>query len=96
MLAADGAHEALACAESHAGPIDALVTDLVMPGTSGRALAQAVNERHPELRVLYISGYSDEEIAARGILAPEMSFLQKPFTVDELETKLCELMEAPG
>ena len=76
--------------------VDALVTDVVMPGTSGRALAQAVNERHPELRVLYISGYSDEEIAARGILAPEMSFLQKPFTVDELETKLCELMEAPG
>ncbi len=96
VLAADGAHEALACAERHPGPIDALVTDLVMPGTSGRALAHAVNDLHPELRVLYISGYSDEEIAARGILAPEMSFLQKPFTVDELETKLCELMEAPA
>jgi PAS domain S-box-containing protein len=96
VLAADGPGEALERSARHAGQIDALVTDLVMPGTSGRALAQAVIERHPGLRVLYISGYSDEEIAARGILAPEMSFLQKPFTVDELETKLCELLDAPA
>jgi two-component system, cell cycle sensor histidine kinase and response regulator CckA len=94
VLEADGAGEAIARADGHGGPIDALVTDLVMPGTSGRELAQAVTERHPGLRVLYISGYSDAEIAARGILAPEMSFLQKPFTVDELESKLCELLEA--
>jgi PAS domain S-box-containing protein len=94
VLEADGPAEAIARAEAHPGPIDALVTDLVMPGASGRALAQAVVERHPELRVLYISGYSDEEIAARGILSPEMSFLQKPFTVDELESKLGELLGA--
>jgi CheY-like chemotaxis protein len=92
VLEADGAAEAIARADSHPGPIDALVT----LGTSGRALALAVTERHPELRVLYISGYSDEEIAARGILAPEMSFLQKPFTVDELESKLWELLGETG
>jgi DNA-binding NtrC family response regulator len=94
VLEADGAAEAIARAEAHPGSIDALVTDLVMPGTSGRAVAQAVVERHPGLRVLYISGYSDAEIGARGILSPEMSFLQKPFTVDELESKLGELLGA--
>ena len=63
-----------------------------MPGISGRDLAAAVLGRHPELQVLYISGYSDEEINARGLLEPGMSFLKKPFTVDELEAMLCELL----
>jgi CheY-like chemotaxis protein len=92
VLSAAAPDEAIELCESHAGRIDALVTDLVMPGISGRDLASAVLARHPELRVLYISGYSDEEINARGLLEPGMSFLQKPFTVDELEATLCELL----
>jgi FixJ family two-component response regulator len=63
-----------------------------MPGMSGRELGDALSAVYPDLRVLYISGYSDEEISARGILDPEMSFLQKPFTLDELEAKLGELL----
>src|SRR5262249_55032561 len=92
VLAASGPDEAMGVCERHPGRIDALVTDLVMPGISGRDLATAVTARHPELRVLYISGYSDEEINARGLLGPGLTFMQKPFTVDELEAALCALL----
>jgi len=92
VLAASDADEAVAACEAHPGGIDALVSDLVMPGISGRELAAEIGARHPGVRVLYISGYSDEEINARGLLEPGMSFLQKPFTVDVLEATLGTLL----
>jgi PAS domain S-box-containing protein len=94
VLGAATADEAIERCTVHDGPIDALVTDLVMPGMSGRRLADALTALRPGIQVLYISGYSDEEIAVRGILEPGMSFLHKPFTIEELETKLCALLEA--
>jgi PAS domain S-box-containing protein len=63
---------------------DLVLTDVVMPGESGRALAERLAERWPELRVLYMSGYTDDEILRRGLLQSDTRFLQKPFTSDRL------------
>ncbi len=80
VLAAASGEEALAHATAHAEPIQLLVTDVVMAGMSGPTLALAVAERHPEARVLFVSGYTDEAVVARGLAAGKVSFLQKPFT----------------
>jgi PAS domain S-box-containing protein len=77
--AADG-EEALKLVADWEGPLDVLVTDLVMPGMSGRELAERVSENFPELRVLFISGYTEDAIFRFGALAPGQAFLQKPFT----------------
>jgi PAS domain S-box-containing protein len=79
LVAADGV-EALATAHRHPAPIHLLATDVVLPQMSGSALAAQLRAVRPELRVLYMSGYTDDEIVRRGLLAPSTVFLQKPFT----------------
>jgi signal transduction histidine kinase/CheY-like chemotaxis protein len=81
--ACDGA-EALRIAAAHNGPLELLVTDLVMPNVSGKELAERLLIERPSLRVLYMSGYSDEAIARHGELTPGAVFLQKPVTPDAL------------
>ena len=81
--AADG-RDALRCAELHDGEFDIVVTDMVMPVMSGRAFAQEFGKLHPSTPVLFISGYTDDEILRRGSLAPRTAFLEKPFTPDGL------------
>jgi two-component system, cell cycle sensor histidine kinase and response regulator CckA len=76
--------EAMRVVASHAGPIDLLITDVVMPGRSGRSLADGLTQQFPKLRVLYMSGYTDGEILRHGVLPPEVRFLQKPFTTSTL------------
>ena len=91
MLVAANADEALGLFERHA-TIEVLVTDVVMPGGSGRDLARRLIERRPELRVLYISGYTDEAILQHGIPNPEIVFLHKPFTSEALGRKIREVL----
>ena len=93
--AADG-REALAVLEGGAGPPDMVVTDVVMPHLSGRALRDAVGERFPDVPVLYISGYPGDEIHQRGLLGPGASFLQKPFSPDELVRRVREVLASVG
>jgi two-component system, cell cycle sensor histidine kinase and response regulator CckA len=64
--------------------IDLLVTDMVMPGMNGRALAEAMVATRPDVRVLFMSGYTDDEIVRRGLRDADVSLLQKPFTADGL------------
>ncbi|HJX28972.1 MAG TPA: ATP-binding protein, partial [Thermoanaerobaculia bacterium] len=78
LPARDGA-EALELAESHAGPIHLMITDVVMPRLSGSRLAAALQPQRPGMRVLYISGYPEDAIAHHGVLEPRHRFLQKPF-----------------
>jgi len=92
LEAKDGA-EALALAEKHPGPIHMLITDLVMPGMNGRELAQQLCARDPQLRVLYISGYTGDAVVRMGILEGAAAFLQKPFTLHGLASKVREILD---
>ncbi len=76
-----------------AGGIDLLLTDVVMPGMSGRELAQHLTREYPALKVLYMSGYTADVIAHRGILEQGVHFLSKPITRDELARKLREILD---
>ncbi len=92
MAAGDG-EEALALSQQCEGAIHLLVTDVVMPGMSGRALAERLTILRPETRVLYISGYAEDAIVRHGILDPGLSFLSKPVTPDALLRKMRELLD---
>jgi CheY-like chemotaxis protein len=83
---------ALETAERHQGMIDLLLTDVVMPGMNGRDLARQVKERWPDIRVLYMSGYTEEAIADRGVLEAGALLISKPFTQDSLTRKLREAL----
>ena len=84
VLEAEDGSSALRLAAAHEGGIDLLLTDIVMPGASGREVAQQVTALHGAVRVLYMSGYTDGEISHDGTLEPGSLFLQKPFTCDTL------------
>jgi DNA-binding response OmpR family regulator len=95
LEAGDGA-EAEQVAAAHAGPIDLLVTDVVMPGLGGREVAERLAAARPGLRVLYLSGYTDDAVVRHGVLAAEAAFLQKPFTPAALARKVREVLDRDG
>jgi FixJ family two-component response regulator len=72
-----------------------LLTDVVMPGISGAALAEELAGTHPDMKVLFMSGYTDETIAHHGVLEPGIAFLHKPFTVFDLARKVRAVLDAP-
>jgi CheY-like chemotaxis protein len=88
--------EALAWSSRHPGPIDLLVTDVVMPGMSGPVLAERLAQRHPGLRILFMSGYTDDTVLHHGVLSPGIHFLQKPFTHKGLAGRVREVLDAPA
>jgi signal transduction histidine kinase/CheY-like chemotaxis protein len=94
VLAASRGDEALQLSEQHPGPIDLLVTDVVMPGMNGRELARRLTLARPGLRVLYTSGYTTHTITRHGVLEPKLVFLQKPFTTTALARKVREVLDA--
>ena len=88
--------DALVRAAGHKGPIHLVVTDVVMPGIGGRDLVERLAAQHPGLRVLYMSGYTDDAVVHHGVLSEEMDFLQKPFTQEELARKVREVLDRPA
>jgi CheY-like chemotaxis protein len=88
VLAASSGQQALSLASEHEGPIDLLITDLVMPGVSGRELAQMLGSLRPDLKTIYMSGYSDDAVLQRGIHEQGATFLQKPFSLGMLALKV--------
>jgi len=87
--------EAMVECERHRSPIHLLLTDVVLTQMNGRELAQKLLPMRPEMRVLFMSGYSEEAIAHHGVLNPGTEFLQKPFTTEALIRKVREMLDAP-
>ena len=94
VLSASNPQDAIKQVRGYPGEIHLLMTDVVMPGMSGRELRDALLQLRPGLRCLYISGYTGDAIAHRGILEKDINFLPKPFTREELATKLREILES--
>ena len=96
VLVADDPDSGMKLIGEQQDDIHLLLTDLVLPGMSGRELVERVSKVKPEMRVLFMSGYSDEAVARHGILEPGLAFLQKPFSRDVLVRKVREVLDAAG
>ena len=88
VVTAANPDEALAVAREFKGPIQLMVTDIVMPGMSGLQLAERLNPTRPDMKVLFVSGYTNDAIGHQGVLDPGTAFLQKPFTPNALARKV--------
>jgi CheY-like chemotaxis protein len=93
VLQAGDGPSALELLRRHTGPLDLLVTDVVMPGMSGPEVAGAVAAMRPGAQVLYISGYTDSSVGQHGVLEPGIGFLQKPFAADVLTRRVREVLD---
>jgi CheY-like chemotaxis protein len=94
VLEARRGSEAIELCQRHPDPIHLMLTDVVMPQMSGRELANRVAPLRPEMKVIYMSGYTDDAIVHHGVLDANTAFLQKPFTPDALVRKLREALDA--
>jgi len=94
VLVADRGGTALDIARRHKGEIDLLLTDVIMPDTNGRKLAETIRAARPGMRVLYMSGYPDGAIASHGMLEPGVAYLAKPFTTEAITRRVREVLEA--
>ncbi len=92
VLEASTGEQALAASAGHAGPIHALVTDVVMPDMTGRELAERLRVTRPDLRVLFVSGHAENSIVHGGFLDPDVAFLAKPFTPQELARRVRDVL----
>jgi two-component system, cell cycle sensor histidine kinase and response regulator CckA len=93
VLEASDGEAAMQLCREHAGEIDLLLSDVVMPRMSGRELRQQVSEISPQTRVLFTSGYTDDAVVRHGVYQAESDFLQKPFSVQALLKKVREILD---
>jgi two-component system cell cycle sensor histidine kinase/response regulator CckA len=96
IIHAQNAGEALLLSDQFPGKIDLLLTDVIMPHVGGAELARRLTARRPDMKVLYMSGYTDNTIVQHGILDPSISFLEKPITPEALLVKVRETLETPA
>ena len=94
VLDARNAGEALLLCEQHEGRIDLLLSDVVMPKMSGPALAKRLTRERPEMKVLCMSGYTDDAAVRHGVIEAELAYLQKPLTVDSLTRKVRSVLDS--
>jgi CheY-like chemotaxis protein len=95
VLVANQGLDALRLCAQHGGRIDLLVTDVVMPELGGRELAERLQVVRPDLKVLFLSGYTDDAVVRHGVLEQEVYFLAKPFSPIVLAQKVREVLDAP-
>ncbi len=94
VLEASSGQDALNLAEKYPRVIDLVVSDVVMPGMSGRQFAEALRARRPDFRLMFISGYTDDAVVRHGIVKAEEAFLQKPFSPNALARKVREVLDS--
>jgi PAS domain S-box-containing protein len=94
VLEAGNGTEALALAERHSGPIHLLLTDVIMPQMNGRELSERLKARRPGLKVLFMSGYTDDAVLRHGVVTEDLQFIQKPFTPSALAGKMRTVLDA--
>jgi two-component system cell cycle sensor histidine kinase/response regulator CckA len=94
VLTAGGGEEAMLVLERHTGPVHLVMTDVVMPGISGRELGERLQRIHPGLKVLYTSGYTDDVVLRHGLSDRTTHFISKPFSMKELTRKVREVLDA--
>jgi two-component system cell cycle sensor histidine kinase/response regulator CckA len=94
VLAAANGADALEQLDAHDGSVDLLLTDVVMPGMSGRELAELVRRRRPEARVLFMTGYAEDAVATHGVLQPGAELLEKPFTTAALGARVRAVLDS--
>jgi len=94
VLEAPSAEAALDLAQRYSGDIHVLLTDVVMPGLSGHDLAKQLVALRPNVRVIYMSGYTDDAITRHGVLEPGLAYVQKPFTPEGIARKVREVLDA--
>jgi two-component system cell cycle sensor histidine kinase/response regulator CckA len=92
VLEAEDPTKAIETVANYEGAIHLLLTDVLMPGMNGRALAQRVRERRPDIRILYMSGHTEDSIAQSGLVEPGALLISKPFTQESLARKLREAL----
>jgi DNA-binding response OmpR family regulator len=95
VLSASNGREALRISSEFGEPIDLLITDVVMPDLGGRAVAEALRAQRPTLRVLYVSGYTDDAVVRHGVQAGSDALLSKPFRGTELVARVEMLLQPP-
>jgi DNA-binding NtrC family response regulator len=93
VLEARHGRDALSLAASHEQPIQLLVSDVVMPEMGAGELAEQLLAQRPDMKVLFVSGYTNDEVIRRGIKQQEAAFIQKPFTAEELMRKVREVLD---
>jgi two-component system cell cycle sensor histidine kinase/response regulator CckA len=93
VLVASNGQEGLTLAERYHGPINLLMTDLVMPQMCGRQLAERISISRPETKVLFMSGYTEDVIVHQGVDSATTDFLHKPFKLNELTKKVREVLD---
>jgi two-component system, cell cycle sensor histidine kinase and response regulator CckA len=96
VLSANTSHEAIRLAEEHPGDIQLLITDVVMPEMNGRELSESLRTRYPDLKTLFMSGYTANVIAHRGVLEEGVFFIAKPFSKNDLAVKVREVLNDTG
>jgi len=94
MLEAANGGEALMICEEHKEQIDLMLTDVIMPQMNGRKLVERTLPLHPEMKVLYMSGYTDDVIADHGVLEEGVEFIEKPFSANVLLNKVREVLDS--
>jgi len=93
ILEAENGEDALRISKEHEGTIDLMITDVVMPKMSGKETAERLQPLYPQMRVIYMSGYTDNAIFHHGVLAPGLNFLEKPFSLEGLARKVREVLD---
>jgi len=92
-LMAENGENAFRIGKEHEGTIDLMITDVVMPKMGGKKTAERLQPLYPQMKVIYMSGYTDNSIVHHGVLAPGLNFLEKPFSPEGLVRKVRQVLD---